>query len=273
MRHLTHRLHGERKQVALVPTWGGLHEGHLALVRKARELADVSIVSILSCQADAQPDEHEKSQPIALTHDVELLVPTGIDYVFAPRTEEIHREDALTEVVIRELTERLFGGLRPRFYAEISTLLVTLLNVTNPEVVCLGQKDPQLVVMTHHLLADLLFSCQVAVVPIVREQDGVAASWWLPRLSPTQRQAAGLIYKALEKAQVLFGAGEREAADLVKAMSDVLKSDLLIKVDYLGIVDSETLEPLARIAEMPTLAAIAVTIGEAHLTDNMIFAE
>jgi pantoate--beta-alanine ligase len=269
MRHLAHRIHGERKPVGLVPTWGGLHEGHLALVRKARDLCDVSIVSILSNPADDGADMGQRSHPTALTHDVELLVPTGVDYVFAPKVTEFRRPDSRTEIVVRGLTERLFGGLRPRFYLEASTLLVILFHVTEPDVVCLGEKDPLLLAITNQLIADLQFPCQVAAVPIVREQDGAAASWWFHWMTPNQRHAAGLIYRALEKAQVLFGAGERDGANLVKAMRDILTSDLLLQVDYVGVVDSQTLEPLANIDEMSALAAIAATIGEAHLIDNV----
>jgi pantoate--beta-alanine ligase len=273
MRHLSHRLHGERKRLALVPTWGGLHEGHVSLVRRARELADVTLVSILTNRADAQSESDERSHPITLTQDVELLIPTGVDYVFAPKMEEFRHPEMMTDVVIRGLTERLFGSVRPRFYVQASTLLVALFNIINPDVVCLGEKDPQLLAIARQLVTDLHFSFQLTVAPIVREPDGVAASWWLQRMTPPERQAATAVYKALEKAQVLFGAGEREAADLVKAMDDVLKSDILLQVDYIGIVDLETLEPVASIGEAPALVAIAATIGEAHLTDCIMLNE
>jgi len=273
MRHLSHRLQGERKQIGLVPTWGGLHDGHLALVRRANELADVSVVSVLSNPADSTSEAGQTSHSIELTQDVELLVPTGVDYVFAPKMQEFRHPDASTEVIVRGLTERLFGGLRPRFYTEASTLLVTLFHVTNPDVVCLGRKDPQLVAITNQLVADLQFSCQVSVAPIVREPDGVAASWWLPRLTPRERQAASLLYKALEKAQVLFGAGERTVQDLVTAMREVLSSDPLIQIDYIGLVDTETLEPVASVEETAALAALAVTINEARLIDSSVLNE
>lgn len=273
MRNLAHRLRGERKQIGLVPTRGRLHEGHLALVRRVRDLTDVAIVSVLPHPAAVPSELEVESHPIALTHDVELLVPTGVDYVFAPRLEEFHRPDACTEVIVRGLTERLFGGLRPHYYTEAATQLVMLLNVIEPDVVCLGQKDPQLVAITKRLVVDLQFSCQVIVVPMVRESDGTAASWWLQRMTPKERQAAALIYKALEKVQVLFGAGERDVANLVKAVREVLESELLIQVDYVGIVDKETLEPLASVEETPALVAIAATIGDGHLTDNIILNE
>lgn len=273
MRHLSHRLHSERKRIAVAPTWGGLHEGHLSLVRRARELGDVVLVSILTNRADARSESDERGHPITLTHDVELLIPTGVDYVFAPKMEEFRHPEAMTDVVIRGLTERLFGNVRPRFYAQASTLLVALFNIVNPDVVCLGEKDPQLLAIVRQLVSDLHFSFQVTAAPIVREPDGVAASWWLSRMTPSERHAATLVYKALEKAQVLFGAGEREAADLVKAMNEMLKSEVLIRVDYLGIVDLETLEPVASIGESPVLVAMAVTIGEAHLTDCIMLNE
>lgn len=273
MRHLSHRLHSERKRLALVPTWGGLHEGHLSLVRRARELAEVTSVSIVTHRPDGHAESDPRSHPITLTQDVEFLVPTGVDYVFAPKMEELRHPQMMTEVVIHGLTERLFGSLKPRFYAQVPTLLAALFNIINPDIVCLGEKNPQLLAIVKHLVTDLHFSFQLMVAPTLREPDGVAASWWLQRMTPQQRQAATAIYKALEKAQVLFGAGERQAADLIKAMDEVLKSEALIQVDYVGIVDQETLEPVASIGEAPALVAIAATIGQARLTDCLTLNE
>ncbi len=269
MQHLCHRLQVERKQIGLVPTWGGLHEGHLALVRKVQDLVDITIVSILAPSGDVAIVANDQTQAIALTNDVEFLVPTNIDYVFAPKMQEFRDPEAATDIIVRGYSERLFGPIRPGFYTEVTNLLATLFIIVNPQVVCLGQKDPQVVAITNHLISDLQFSCQLLVTPIVREPDGTAASWWLPLLTSEQRQAASIIYKALEKAQVLFGAGERNAYELVEAIREVLNANLQIQTDYAGIVDATTLEPLANIDETPALAAVAVTIGDAHLIDNI----
>jgi pantoate--beta-alanine ligase len=273
MRHLSHRIRVERKQIGLIPTWGGLHEGHLALVRKVQDLVDTTVLAILTNPAESEVEGRDPNPSIVLTHDVELLIPTDLDFVFAPNMKEFRSPEASTEVIVRGLSERFLGTVRPRFYAEASTLMVTLLNIIDPHIVCLGQKDPQFVAITNQLVEDLQFSCQILLAPVVREPDGAAASWWLQRMTPAQRQAAGLVYKALEKIHVLFGAGERNAHNLIEAIRDFLKPELLIQLEYVGIVDTHSLEPVSSIDDAPAMAAIAVTIGEAHLIDNIILNE
>lgn len=273
MSHLVSRVHTQRKRIGLVPTWGGLHEGHLSMIRTIQGLVDVVVVSIIPPSPQSGTDLLLRAHPSTLTQDVELLVPTNIDYVFAPKRQDVISPTPVTEVVVHGLKDRLFGGLRTRFYTDATTELVILLNITRPDVVSMSQKDPQLLMIARHIAADLHFACQIMITPTVREPDGTAASWWLPRLSPEQRQAASLIYKGLEKAQVLFGAGERQAHELVEAIREVYASEVLLKTDYIGIVDPVTLEPIINIDERPALAAVAVTIGDAHLIDNLIINE
>lgn len=269
MQHLAHRLRGEHTRIALVPTRGHLHDGHLALVRHAMRLADVAIVSILPLAKGVPQEGGEKRLSATLTNDVELLISTGVNYVFAPPLDEFCPATAATEVVVRGLTERLFSPLWPGYYVRASTALTALLQVTAPEILCLGQKDPQLVAVTRRLVSDLHIPCQVVTLPIVRERDGVAACRGLSAMSEQERRAATLIYKALEKAQVLFGAGERDAANLMESVREQLEPEPSIRIDYLGVVDRETLEPLATIGDSPALMAIAVTIGRARLIDNI----
>ncbi len=270
MQHLAHRLRGERTRIALVPTRGHLHDGHLALVRRALRLADVAIVSILPLAKEPTREEGEKRLSATLTNDVELLISTGVNYVFAPPLGEFLPSTAVTEVIVRGLTERLFSPLWPGYYVRASTALTALLQVTAPEILCLGQKDPQLVALAKRLIGDLHIPCQLVTLPIVRERDGVAACRWLAAMSDQERQAATLIYKALERAQVMFGAGERDAANLMESVREQLEPASSIQIDYLGVVDRETLEPLATIGDAPALIAIAVTIGRARLIDNII---
>jgi pantoate--beta-alanine ligase len=273
MRTIARRLRAEGHSIGLVPTFGGLHEGHLALVRKSRELAKVTIVSITSDIAGLTDEGSLKSKRRLLTQDIELLVPTGINYVFAPNAKHLLPEDAGTQVVMRDLSDRLFGSLRPGYYNLVVTLLAILFNVIEPDFVCLGQKDPQLLAVAERLVEDLQFALQVVSVPVVRESDGVAAAWWLRQMTLVERQAATTLYKALEKAQVLFGAGERDTTNLVKAIREVIDAEPLAKIEYLGIVDKETLEPIPMIDERPALAVMAASIGKARLMDNIILSE
>lgn len=272
MRTIARRLRAEGQSIGLVPTLGGLHEGHLALVRKSRELAKVTIVSITDIP-DITDAVSQKGRRRFLPQDVELLVPTGVNYVFAPNVKHLFPSEAGTEVVLKELSDRLFGPLRPGHYNLLATLLTILLNVIAPDFVCLGQKDPQLLAVAERLVDDLQFPVQTVGVPVIREPDGVAASWWLRQMTSAERQAATALYKALERAQVLFGAGERDTSNLTKSMREVVDAEPLAQLEYLGVVDRETLEPISMIDERPVLAVVAASIGTARLIDNIILNE
>jgi pantoate--beta-alanine ligase len=273
MRTIARRLRAAGQSIGLVPTLGGLHEGHLALVHRSREQADITIVSIVADVSGIIDESGQRARRRVFTQDVELLVPTGVEYVFAPSAKHLLPADDGTEVVMKGLGGRLFDSLQPGRYNSFATMLSILLNVVGPDFICLAQKDPQLIAVADRLIEDLQFAVQMVSIPIVREPDGVAASWWLSQMTPGERQATTAFHLALEKAQVLFGAGERDTANLTRAMREVLEAEPLVRVEYLGVVSTRELEPLAIIDEEPVMAVVAGTIGKARLMDNVVLNE
>jgi pantoate--beta-alanine ligase len=278
MQAIARRLRLEGRRIGLVPTTGGLHEGHLSLVRRAREMSNVVVVSILSPlpetirleRLELVKELRPSERPRYLSSDVERLLACGVDYVFAPPVEEILFEDSCTEVVVKGLSERFYGASHPDHFPLMTTVLTVLLNVTQPQWVFFGLRDAQQVTIIKRLVRDLRIDVEVCVCPIIREADGLAVASDNEALSERDRKAATVLYRALERAQVLVAAGERDTASIVKAMREMIESHPPAKIEFVSIVESETLEPLAMIGERPALVTVAASIGKVRLSDNMI---
>ena len=257
------------KRVGFVPTMGALHEGHLELVRRVRQLSDLVVVSIFVNPTQFGPNEDLASYPRDLPADVDLCIREGVDVVFAPEPEDLYPAGSVTFVDVFELSSRLEGESRPGHFRGVATVVLKLLNAVDPHVVAFGQKDAQQVIVVRRMLQDLMADVEMLVVPIVRDADGVALSSRNVRLSPEERKAARAIPKALEAAEAAVSAGEKDSAKVVRAAQAVLEQDPMLRVDYVALVDTDRLEPAERI-EGERLLVVAVYAGAVRLIDNVL---
>ncbi len=254
--------------VGFVPTMGYLHEGHLALVKQARIENSAVIVSIYVNPAQFGPREDFGAYPRELNRDLELLREEGVDIVFVPSDEEMYPPEFSSWVDVEKVTERLEGASRPGHFRGVATVVAKLFNIVQPSRAYFGQKDAQQVVVIKRMVADLNMGIEVVVVPTVRESDGLAMSSRNIYLSPGERQAATILFKALTLARQLRRGGEKDAEKIRRQMTSLIQKEPLARIDYVSIADAETLEELSLI-DRPALASLAVRIGKTRLIDNM----
>ena len=254
--------------VGFVPTMGYLHEGHLALVRWARRENSAVIVSIYVNPAQFGPREDFGAYPRDLDRDLELLQREGTDIVFVPLDEEVYPPGFSSWVDVGKVTEKLEGASRPGHFRGVATIVATLFNIVQPTRAYFGQKDAQQVVVVKKMVADLNMDLEVVIVPTVRESDGLAMSSRNTYLSPKERQAATILFRALELAQRLRRGGEKDAGEIRRRMAALVQKEPLACVDYVSIADAETLEEL-NLLDRPAVASLAVRIGKTRLIDNM----
>ncbi len=270
MASLARKLRRENKTIGFVPTMGALHEGHLKLVEEARQMCDVVIVSIFVNPAQFNQKEDFAKYPRDLTADAALLTEYQVDYIFAPDREEIYPENFSTYVYVENLTETLEGAARPGHFRGVATVVTILFNTIRPDFAFFGQKDAQQVSVIRRLTRDLGFDTEIVVLPIVREESGLAMSSRNARLSGEERQKAAIIYKALREAKIAVKNGERDASDLAEIVRETIESEPLAQVDYVAVVNNETLEPIEKIGESAVLIAVAASFGKVRLIDNTI---
>ncbi|MET0752550.1 MAG: pantoate--beta-alanine ligase [Pyrinomonadaceae bacterium] len=270
MASLARKLRRENKTIGFVPTMGALHEGHLKLVEEARQMCDVVIVSIFVNPTQFNQKEDFAKYPRDLTADAALLTEYQVDYIFAPDREEIYPENFSTYVYVENLTETLEGASRPGHFRGVATVVTILFNTIRPDFAYFGQKDAQQVSVIRRLTRDLGFDTEIVVLPIVREESGLAMSSRNARLSDEERQKAVIIYKALRAAKFAVKNGERDASDLAEIVRKTIESEPLAQIDYVAVVDNETLEPVEKIGESAVLIAVAASFGKVRLIDNTI---
>ncbi|HLL99493.1 MAG TPA: pantoate--beta-alanine ligase [Pyrinomonadaceae bacterium] len=271
MASLTRKLRRENKTIGFVPTMGALHEGHLALVAEARQMCDVVIVSIFVNPAQFARGEDYEKYPRDLTADAALLTEYQVDYIFAPDTEEIYHEGFSTYVYVEGLTETMEGISRPGHFRGVATVVTILFNTIRPDFAFFGQKDAQQVAVIRRLTRDLGFDTEIVVLPIIREESGLAMSSRNAYLSDEERQKASIIFQALKRAKIAFREGERDVARLSEIVREKIQSEPLADLDYIALVDNETLEAVEKIDDKPVLLAVAVRFGKVRLIDNTIF--
>ena len=257
-----------RGTVGFVPTMGYLHEGHLALVKQARIENSAVIVSIYVNPAQFGPREDFGTYPRDLDHDLELLREGGVDIVFVPSDGEMYPPEFSSWVDVEKVTERLEGASRPGHFRGVATVVAKLFNTVQPSRAYFGQKDAQQVVVIKRMVADLNMNLEVVVVSTVRESDGLAMSSRNIYLSPKERQAATILFKALTLARQLSQGGEKDAEKIRRQMTSLIQKEPLAQIDYVSIADAETLEELS-LLDRPALASLAVRIGKTRLIDNM----
>lgn len=263
-------LRRESKTVAFVPTMGALHEGHLTLVREARAAADVVIVSIFVNPTQFTDPGDLERYPRDLTADAALLAEFEVDYIFAPELHEIYPAGFSTYVTVEGLTDSLEGTSRPGHFRGVSTVVTILFNTVRPDMAFFGQKDAQQVAVIRRLTRDLGFETEIIVIPTVRESSGLAMSSRNELLLPEERQRAVIIIEALREAKVAFKKGERNASSLAQIVSRRIATESLARLDYVAIVDRDSLQPVERIGDSETLIAVAVEIGRVRLIDNVL---
>lgn len=261
--------HREGRRIAFVPTMGCLHEGHLSLVRLAREQADVVVVSIFVNPLQFLPGEDFSRYPRPFERDVALCREAGVDLLFHPDEHSFYAADHSTHVDETRMSLGLCGGSRPGHFRGVATVVAKLFNLVLPHVAVFGQKDAQQVRVIQRMVRDLAFPVKIVVGPIIREADGLALSSRNRYLSARQRQEALCLSRALEEARRKIRMGERSTALLCEAMRGVIAAAEAASIDYIACVDSETLEPVA-LVERPVLVLLAVRIGVTRLIDNAV---
>jgi pantoate--beta-alanine ligase len=260
----------ENRTIGFVPTMGALHEGHLSLIHEARAMCDVVVVSVFVNPAQFGPAEDFDSYPRDLTRDAAQLAEYNVDYVFAPTVEEIYPPGFSTYVTVEGLSNQLEGASRPEHFRGVTTVVTILLNVVKPDFAFFGQKDAQQAILIRRMVRDLALSAEIVVVPIVREQSGLAMSSRNNYLDDDQRRAATVLNRALSRAREAYEEGEHSAANLIELVRETIESEPLARIDYVSVNDAETLEELEEIEDRPALVSLAVFISNTRLIDNVV---
>jgi pantoate--beta-alanine ligase len=270
MSSLARKLRREHKTIGLVPTMGALHEGHLSLVEEARQMCDIVIVSIFVNPTQFGKNEDFDKYPRDLTADAAILADYNIDYIFAPNAEEIYPDGFSTYVYVENLTETMEGKVRPGHFRGVATVVTILLNTIRPDFAFFGQKDAQQVAVIKRLTRDLGFDAEIVVLPIVREESGLALSSRNVYLSEQEKQAASILYKSLRAAKSAVREGERNAVWLAEIVRKKIAEESLAEIDYVSVVDAETLESVDKIDDREILVAVAARFGNVRLIDNTV---
>lgn len=255
--------------LGLVPTMGYLHEGHLSLVRRARAENEVCAAWIFVNPLQFGPTEDFERYPRDEARDTTLLEQEGVDLLFMPDAAEIYPPGFSTYVEVRGVSEQLEGHSRPGHFLGVARVVLKFFNIMQPTRAYFGQKDAQQVVVLKKMVRDLNLDVDVVVCPTVREEDGLAMSSRNSYLSPEERSAAAIIYRALTVAQEAFAAGQTSADKIRFAMMGVVASEPLAELDYASIAHVETLKELDVVTE-GALASIAARFGKTRLIDNMV---
>lgn len=271
MQKVADELRKEGKIIGVVPTMGYLHEGHLSLIRIAKEKSDVVITTIFVNPLQFAPHEDYDKYPRDFERDVKLAQSAGCDIIFHPSVEEMYPENFLTYVEVEKITKVLEGEFRPTHFRGVTTVVAKLFNITKPHIAIFGQKDAQQALIIKQMVRDLNFDIEIIVAPIVREPDGLAMSSRNVYLSESERKDATVLYQSLKLAERLVNEGERNPQNIISQMEELIKSKPTAKIDYIAIVDPSTLERVEKLEENKEyLVAIAVRIGSTRLIDNTI---
>jgi len=256
-------------KVGLVPTMGYLHEGHLSLIRRAREESDHVVVSIFVNPTQFGPKEDLSKYPRDLDRDLGLIEPLGTDLVWMPTAEIMYPQGFQTWVEVETVTRPLEGAMRPGHFRGVTTIVAKLFNGVQPHKAYFGQKDAQQAAVIRQMTRDLNFLIELVICPIVREPDGLAMSSRNIYLNAEERKAATVLYRSLNEARNIYENGERDAEKLRQIMREVLASEPLAQMQYVSCADYDTLEEL-EIVTGKTLLSMAVFLGKTRLIDNFV---
>jgi len=269
MQSFAESLRREGKRIGFVPTMGFLHEGHLSLMRKAREECDVVVVSIFVNPTQFGPREDLDRYPRDAEGDRKKCGSAGVDVLFMPEAKDMYPEKPTVYVTVLGISDILEGAARPGHFRGVATVVAKLFNLVKPHRAYFGQKDFQQCVVLERMVAGLNMTVEVVVLPTVREADGLAMSSRNSYLNAEERRAATVLFKALTTARDLFRAGATEPEKLKKKMQAVLREEKHIEVDYIEVADPETLEPLESASSRMVLL-VAARLGATRLIDNLL---
>lgn len=261
------------KSIGLVPTMGALHEGHLTLMRRARQENDVVIASVFVNPTQFGPNEDFDAYPRRFEEDCKKMETIPVDAVFHPEPKEMYPEGYCTYVNVEgDITKKLCGAQRPGHFRGVATVVTKLMNLSRADRAYFGQKDAQQVVVVKRFVSDLNIPTEIVMVPIVREESGLARSSRNQYLSSEEKQAALVLSRSLKKGKEAFEGGEKDVETLKKIVRDEIETEATAVIDYVDIYSFPALLPIKK-AEQPALLAIAVKIGKTRLIDNVILGE
>ena len=266
--------HKYNQIIGFVPTMGFLHKGHISLIQSAREHNDIVVISIFVNPKQFAPSEDIARYPHNIKRDIEICREQRVDYIFYPGAEEMYPNGFQTAVSLSELTKGLCGKSRPTHFSGVTTVLTKLFNIIQPDNVYFGQKDAQQAVIVNQMIKDLNYPITMHILPIIRENNGIAMSSRNSYLSAGQRKNAEVLNKSLKLAETLIKQGERNCNRLKKIIYNMIEnenknSNANIKIDYIEIVNFDNLQPIESV-RINTLIAIAVFIGHTRLIDNTL---
>jgi len=259
---------GKGRTIGLVPTMGALHKGHVSLIRAARRDCSYVVVSIFVNPTQFGPGEDFDRYPRPIQEDLRICSEEAVDLVFAPSAKEMYGEPTLTWVEVEGLTDTLCGRFRPGHFRGVTTVCAKLFNIVQPDKAYFGQKDAQQAVVIQRMVQDLNMPLQIVVCPTIREPDGLASSSRNQYLSAQHRQQAPVLYKALCHGARLAREGLRDPDRIIEAIRSVMNEAPDMRVQYISIVDPQTLQPLACVSGKALIAA-AVYLGDTRLIDNI----
>jgi pantoate--beta-alanine ligase len=256
--------------LGFVPTMGALHDGHLSLVRAAKNSCDAVVVSIFVNPTQFGPNEDLATYPQTFDRDRELLEKEGLDLLFAPSAEEVYpRGGGITWVTVEGLSDKLDGRSRPGHFRGVTSIIAKLFHVIKPDVAFFGQKDAAQVAVIRQMVRNLNFAVEVVACPIVRERDGLAMSSRNRYLGPVERKQALVLHRSLMRVKELWEAGENDATRLAAAGKDEIKKEPGVRLDYFEIVNPDTLDAISTASD-GSLVAVAAFVGSTRLIDNIL---
>lgn len=269
VRKLIQAARGRGKKIGFVSTMGALHAGHISLIKAAKRKCDFVVVSIFVNPTQFGPREDFQKYPRPLKNDLRLCRKADVNLVFVPSVEEMYSSENLTWVDVEKLTEPLCGRFRLGHFRGVTTICAKLFNIVLPDIAFFGQKDAQQAIVIKRMVADLNMPLKIVICPTIREKSGLALSSRNQYLTDRQKQDAAVIYKSLQKCRQLIKSGTRSSSLLKTQMRKILNCVSLLVIQYIDIVDAETLQDLRR-ATGNTLIAVAVKFDRTRLIDNIM---
>lgn len=268
MRTYIKKVKRDGKTIGFVPTMGYLHEGHLSLIREVRKNEDVVVISIFVNPTQFGPGEDYKRYPRDMERDKRLARGAGVDLIFTPTTAQMYSEGYHSYVNVEEIREPLCGRFRPGHFKGVATVCCKLFNIVEPDVAYFGQKDAQQAIVIKRMVRDLNMGFVIKVLPIVREEDGLAISSRNAYLSPKERKDALCLYQSLEEARRMIASGESDPEKVIRRMRQIV-APKATKIDYISIVGTEDLKEANELCG-ELLIALAAWIGKTRLIDNIV---
>jgi len=269
MQKISDQLRQVGKKIGFVPTMGYLHDGHLSLVKKAKGLCDVVVVSIFVNPTQFGPGEDFKRYPRDEEGDGAKLEGEAVDFLFIPEAGDMYPSGYQTYVDVTEVSKGLCGDFRPGHFRGVATIVAKLFNIVKPDVAIFGEKDYQQLLVIRKMVEDLNFDIKIIPGVLIREEDGIAMSSRNTYLSPDERKRALILYRSLLKGKDLFQSGERRASALVRAVKESIASVDGVSLQYVEVRDAETLEKIESVSK-PAVIALAAIVGPVRLIDNII---